>query len=417
MPLLHVVASWPVLLSILALVALPWLASVVAAMVQGLAHRALLRQRGRTLSHSARRWLDTLAERNGMKTRIEVHAGLVEAYFPHADTVGLSPAAANSSHPVHRAMVAHELGHAATASTHPALRALLPAARLAVDGLPHAVAAALITGALVHSLVLLGLAALLTLATVLAHGVVVADEAVASWRARAWLAADPELTDADRAACGKAMDIALGAYAAPAVAWLFLLVLSPAIGVLALSGSPVPSAEPLDATGTWLLLFLGPTLLLHAGLVLAETVRPDPVRTAFQLELRQQRQHQWGFMAGICALVIALGVAGWSDGLHFYIALALAIFVGLEPASVLLRAVLFVPLLILARPLGFGQMLEDAMAGPDVDGDHAPPKALSTLWENPPWFLRGARLLQLAWLPLLSIILVEAWMRVAGAGA
>jgi len=410
MPLMHVVATWPPLLLLLAV---PWVAALAAALAQGLVHKRLLAQ-ARTLSQPARRWLQARAHGEGLSTRIEVHAALAEAYFPHADTVGLSPSAAGSAHPVHRAVAAHELGHAATAGLHPLLRATLPAARLATDGLPYAVAAALLTGALLHSPALLVLALGLGVLTVLAHGVVVLDESLASLRAWRWLQADAELTDADRSACGRAMLVALGAYAAPALAWAVLLALSPLVASIALSGPGLPPAEPLDATGTWLLLFLGPTLLLHAGLVLAETVHPDPVRTAFQLELRQQRQHQWGFMAGICALVVALGVAGWGQGLLFEVALMLAVFVGLEPASVLLRAVLVLPVLIGARAVGAGPALEAALSGPDVADDRAPPQALASLWEDPPWFLRGARLLQLAWIPLIVIVVAQALARTTG---
>lgn len=409
MPFAQLVATWP---SLLLLLALPWVAALLAALAQGLVHKRLL-SRARTLSQPARRWLAAQALGQGMQTRIEVHAALAEAYFPHADTVGLSPRAAGSAHPVHRAVVAHELGHAATAGLHPLLRGALPAARLATDGLPFAVAAALLTGALLQSPGLLLLALGLGALTLLAHGVVLADESLASLRAWTWLRDDAELTAADRTACGQAMLTALGAYAAPALAWLALLVMSPLIASIALSGPALPPAEPLDATGTWLLLFLGPTLALHAGLVLVETVRPEPVKSAFQLELRQQRQHQWGFMAGICALVVALAVAGWGQGLLFEVALAMAIFVGLEPASVLLRAVLVVPVMIGARLVGAGPALESALAGPDVADDRAPPKALASLWESPPWFLRGARLLQLAWLPLVVLVVIEAVIRVA----
>ena len=126
MPFAQLVATWP---SLLLLLALPWVAALLAALAQGLVHKRLL-SRARTLSQPARRWLAAQALGQGMQTRIEVHAALAEAYFPHADTVGLSPRAAGSAHPVHRAVVAHELGHAATAGLHPLLRGALPEARV-----------------------------------------------------------------------------------------------------------------------------------------------------------------------------------------------------------------------------------------------------------------------------------------------
>lgn len=390
--------------------ALPWVISVVAAIGQGIVHRRLLR-RSRTLSSPARRWLEVVVRRSGLATRVEVHAALAEAYFPHVDTVGLSPRAADSAHPVHRAMVAHELGHATTAALHPALRTALPMARLATDGLPFAAAAAVFVGAHHTSPWMLLLGFGLVALTVVAHGVVLLDEGSASLRAWRWLDGDAELTATDRGACRTSMIGALSAYAAPLVGWLGVLAAAPWLGAVALSGGEPPAANPVDATGTWLLLLLAPFLLLHAGLVIAETVRPDPIKSSFHLELRQQRVHQWGFTAGICALLVAIGVSGWGQGAIFELALAMAVFTGLEPATVLLRALLLIPVLVSARLVGLSHVLDDAFDAPETTPD-APPQALANLWEHPPWFLRGARLLQLGWVPLIALVLVQAWVRV-----
>lgn len=398
-----------ILIPLLAVLCVPWAVGLTAALGQGVVQRHLL-SRSRTLGAPARRWLEAFASRQGLSTRVEVHAALAEAYFPHADTVGLSPAAARSAHPVHRAVVAHELGHAATTARSPLLRGLLPAARLATDGLPFGVGAAFLVAVLHDSSTMLGLGLALLVLTVLSHGIVLVDEATASLRAWRWLRDDRELSPEDRDAVATSFLAALSAYAAPFLAWGALLLATPWLASLTLSGSGLPPAEPLDATGTWLLLLLGPALLLHAGLVLTETVRPEPVRSAFQLELRQQRVHQWGFTAGICALLVALGVAAWGEGPVFELAVALAVFTGLEPATVLLRAALLVPVLVLARLVGLGDALDAAFPTTDASGDA--PAALAALWEHPPWFLRAARLTQLAWAPLVLFVVLQSVARV-----
>ncbi|MFK7928343.1 MAG: zinc metallopeptidase [Myxococcota bacterium] len=397
------------LIPLVAILAVPWVLGLLGMGIQGWLQQRWLRA-GRSLSRPARQWLESRATRSGLSTNVEVHATLAEAYFPQTDTVGLSPTAAASAHPVHRAMVAHELGHAATAHLHPLLRTALPAARLAIDGLPFAVSAAILVGALHQSPWLLACGGALLCLTVLAQAVVVADEATASYRAWRWLQADTELTDADVRACTRSLVAALSAYAAPAVGWLALTLAWPLISAFALSGATLPAAEPLDSTGTWLLLFLGPALCLHAGLVVAETCRPEPVQSAFQLGLRQERQHSWGFTAGICALIIAVGVSGWGDGLLFEAALALAVFTGLEPASVLLRALLLLPVYFIAKAAGLGPWMERVFEPPSQN-DEALPAAITALWEAPPWFLRGARLLQLSWVPLVAFVLVQAYLK------
>jgi len=215
--------------------------------------------------------------------------------------------------------------------------------------------------------------------TVLAQAVVVSDEASASYRAWRWLRADPELTDVDIKACTRSLVAALSAYAASALGWLALTLAWPLIAAWALSGASLPAAEPLDSTGTWLLLFLSPALCLHAGLVIAETCRPQPVQSAFQLGLRQERQHSWGFTAGMCALIIAVGVSGWGDGFLFEAVLALAVFTGLEPASVLLRAAVLLPAYFIAKAIGLGPWM-DRVFEPPSHGDEALPAAITPLW-------------------------------------
>jgi Zn-dependent membrane protease YugP len=211
----------PLLLALvlLALLALPWAAGLGAILLQGALHRRLL-ARERHLSTPARHWLRSAADAEGLAVHIEVHEALTEGWFPHARTVGLSPGAADSDHPVHRAMAAHELGHAATTTTLGGLSGLLPTARLLGSGLPFATAAAFVVAALHDSLLAAVGGAVLLGLTALTHGGILLDEALASRRAWAWLARDPELTPADRRACQRAFLTAAAAYATPAAGWL-----------------------------------------------------------------------------------------------------------------------------------------------------------------------------------------------------
>ena len=83
---------------------------------------------------------------------------------------------------------------------------------------------------------------------------------------------------------------ALGAYAAPALAWLALLVMSPLIASIALSGPALPPAEPLDATGA----SLGEPRRYEATdspwVELKETVLFPPQTRIIRLSLRAERE-------------------------------------------------------------------------------------------------------------------------------
>lgn len=398
--------AWLMTLPVLAVLAIPWVLAVAATFAHLEVQRRLLAAPG-TVDRPAEAWLRAAAR--GLGTRIEVHSALPASYFPQVDTIGLPHEAAASLHPIHRAMVAHELGHARVAATHAGLRAAMPIARLLASAAPFATAAAFVVVSIGQHAWAVPFALALLATTAAAHTVVVADEAAASWLADRALRADRALSSATLAAARRGLLAALAAYAAPCVGWVALLAASPALVGLALHGHALPPAEPLDATGAWMVLFLSPFLLLQAGLVLAETVRPEPVASAFQLALRQERGQGWGFIGGLCAFAIAVPVAGWSDAPGFRIAVGLALFTAMQPLTVLLRAVVVTAVVAVAGLLGLD--VGGAATVPGTGRELHAPRALAALFERPGVALRVARLAQLAWVPLLVGV---AWVVAAG---
>jgi len=252
-------------------------------------------------------------------------------------------------------------------------------------------------------------ASLATLAA-LAHGLVLTDEAGASWRAWRWLHQDPTLNGRDLDVCRTSILSALGSYAAPVVAWALVAALAAWWMPHALSADAVRAANPNDATGTWIFIFFVPILLLQAGYVVATVVRPEPVRSSFRLEMVAQRDNQWSFIAGLCVALLVLGLHDHLSGPAWVLALALAAFVAVGPASVLLRVLLIVPVLAVGNLFGLSERLEALWPSKQPD-DTPSPHAVVSLYENPPWYLRGGRLLQLAWLPLAAMVILQAVAR------
>jgi Zn-dependent membrane protease YugP len=388
-----------------ALLSLPWVFSAIAAVIQTRVHQRLT-GRGQELAIPARRWVEALARRSALPTRIEVHPSLSEAYFPHADIVGLSPEAAHGVRPAHRAVVAHELGHAATLAAWPVFRTLAPLFRLLADALPHAATAAAVVAAIHGSPWMAWLTAVLVGATAVVWLGVAADEAAATRRAWRWLGADPHLGGEGRHLAFQALTAAFLAYAAPTGAWAGLALASPWWLAHLVGSSEVLVAQPLFAGGVFVVGVL-PFLALHTGLVCTEAIRPEPVASAFHLEQRAERDSSWAFTAGACVAVIAGSAMTNGTSVTFELCLAAALFVASGPASMAGRAALLLPIWLCTRALG--RWTDEPSWGTARGGAEDAPRALAGLWERPPWSLRAARLTGLAWVPLLAAISWIAW--------
>jgi Zn-dependent membrane protease YugP len=82
-------------------------------------------------AETAEAWLRSVVARRGMSVDVTVKAGWIDGYIPGAHCIGLADTTATSTHPVHHAVAAHELGHAVNILRHPVLPQLLPALRIA----------------------------------------------------------------------------------------------------------------------------------------------------------------------------------------------------------------------------------------------------------------------------------------------
>ena len=110
---------------------MPWLLAAAAGLVQLQLQRRLEGQSYTPLDETAVDWVQKKLDSLRMKTSVEVQNDGLDGYWPDADCIRLSTLTACSVHPLHHAIVAHELGHALHTSAHASLRVILPAIRVA----------------------------------------------------------------------------------------------------------------------------------------------------------------------------------------------------------------------------------------------------------------------------------------------
>jgi hypothetical protein len=88
----------------------------------------------------------------------------------------------------------------------------------------------------------------------------------------------------------------------------------------------------------------------------------------------------------------------------------MALFAGLQPLTLLVRALAALALVGAATAVG---LRLDSLVGPGPATGrelHAP-RALASLFERPGLAVRGARLAQLAWVPLIVAVFAVVWSR------
>lgn len=382
---------WTLLLLV---ISLPTLVSALALA----AHERTARVRGPWLALPAGPWLEGIVRRLGLAVPIEVQpAGTPDAYWPNTGAIGLSARTWGSCRAGAFAIAAHELGHALTASR-PLLGTILPAARLA-SGLAWRTFAAAAVVALLGTPEALPLALLALVGSVLAAGLVCADEVLASRTALRLLEADPRLRrglpHARVAVAG-----AGAAYVLEAAARLGVLLAWPAVARLA-SGAPTLPTAPSTAALWWLVGLL-PFLAVRTLHGLRQVVDPEPVDSDLQLASVAHREAvlELGTGAGIAVLV--LGVHATSSDAPFVVALVLALAAALGPLAGLARVVL-------AAPFAAPRDARDVGFPPLGRGQDLPP-ALMALWSDPPWYVRTGWLASLGYLPLL-VALAQALTR------
>lgn len=399
---MHTLTLWG---SLLGACSLPLLLSAAALAVQSRRDRA---DPGEPLPQAAGRWLRELVARRGDDVQVEVHPHTgVDAYWPGTGAIGLSDRTFGSQLPTAYAIAAHELGHAMNMAHSPLVADLLPTARLARTFAFRAFAGGLLCSALFASPWLLVLAAGFLALSIASSAIILADERMASRHGLALLRADRRVPAAAVAVAERSMRGAFQVYAAAMVGELVVAASLPWLaGLLDGLAPPVAEGGPW-APAVWVMVFFVPALLLRAAHVLHQVLKPEPVRSDFRLFTVMHREAQWEFLAGFAVLLVVLGLHAFVAGPVGQLATVLATTTAVGPVGGLLRALVLVPVLLVAWRLGWlDQTDEDLVLIPEARGAEAAP-ALMALYSDPPWYLRVSWMTHVAYLPMLLLLVVE----------
>lgn len=379
----------------LVVAAIPSLATVV-----GLLGCWLESQRtGPVLPEAAGPWLEELLRRVRWPVRVEVvPADSPDGYWPHTATIGLSERTFGGVRPGDWAVAAHELGHAQNLFARPSMTWLLPGARFCATLGWRLCLGGLLSAALFGEPVAAQVALVALCASVLANVVVCADEIAASRRALAWLAADPRVSTAAHGRARDAMAAAATTYVLGGVGQLAILLawtslVARIVGTAALPGSP-------SDLGVWLVMVVTPLVALRAGLVAWQVAVPEPVPSELDLFALLAREAKWETTCALGVLAMVLALHGAIGGPEVAVAAAIAATVALGPVLGLVLALLMLPLVVFRRlwPIPVVRTAVLRRARDDV------PQAMLAMWADPPWTLRIAWLMPLAYLPLVSVV-------------
>ena len=390
---------------ILGVAALPFLLSAAALLLtQFWQHR---RPTGHRLPQSAGPWLAEQLSQHAPSVGLEIHnqEGL-DAFFPGVDAIGLSDRTWNGRTIAQRTIAAHELGHAINITRSPLLATWLPIARLATEGAWKAFIAALLVGALFQSTWVLWLAWCSALLAVIAGLVVLADEGNASLHGYEILRSDRSTPASE---LGRAIDAMRDAFSLYASIWtgqMLTLIAWPLIRDVALDGAGVPLAQTASAPAMWLLFLAMPFLILRAVHVVSQIWRPEPVGSEFRLFTVMQREAQWEFLTGFTILIIAVALYDQASGPIFLLSMILAVMTALGPLSAVGRASVLFPILLLMRKFTRREQADDEALFPETRPEGAAP-ALMALYDDPPWYLRMSWAANLAYLPLVLVLVAK----------
>ncbi|MFT4627591.1 MAG: hypothetical protein ACI8PZ_006277, partial [Myxococcota bacterium] len=123
---------------------------------------------------------------------------------------------------------------------------------------------------------------------------------------------------------------------------------------------------------------------------------PEPVTTGFRLFATLHRDSSWESMIGLLALGLVVGLHGLSSGPVWVACLWGAAFTAVGPAAAVVRGLVLMPVLAVLASSG------DPSGGGGPSPDRPPP-ALLALYDRPPWYVRVAWAIGLAWLPLVAL--------------
>jgi len=386
-------------------VALPFLISAAAlTLTQYRQHR---RERGALLPASAGDWLSKQVKRYAPSVEVQLHSqeGL-DAYFPGVDAIGLSQRTWNGRHIEQWTIAAHELGHAVNIGRSPEMASLLPIARLATDAAWRGFAAAFLVGALFGSSWVLGIAWTFALCAVLAGAVVLADEASASIKAMEILREERAVPADELGRAFADMRDAFSLYAAIWVGQVLVLIWWPVLQSTAVIGTGVEMTQDWSIPALWLFFVLMPFFLLRAAHVVTQIWSPEPVGSEFRLFTVMQREAQWEFFTGFFILVIVAGLYDHASGPVFVLSVTLAAMTAIGPLSAVGRALVLFPILLTLRKYTQREQADDEALFPETRPEGAAP-ALMALYNNPPWYLRLSWVTNLAYLPLVIVLVAQ----------
>ena len=279
-------------------------------------------------------------------------------------------------------------------------------ARLCTEAAWRAFTAALLVGALFGSAWVLDIAWLGAVLTVLAGGIVLADEGAASWRAWKILHADLSVPTGELDRSIRHLKDAFSLYAALWIGQVLVLLAWPLIHSSAVAGNGVTLTGVVSAPAMWLLFLLMPFLVLRTAQVVSQIWRPEPVGSEFRLFTVMQREAQWEFLTGFSILIIAAALYDHAAGPVFVLSLILAVMTAIGPLSAVGRALVLFPILLALRRLTRREQADDEALFPETRPEGAAP-ALMALYNNPPWYLRVSWVANLAYLPLVLVLVAQ----------
>lgn len=363
------------------------------------------RRPGPSLPEAAGPWLEALLRRSRSPVTVEVvPAEAPDAYWPNVGTIGISERTFAGTRPKDWAVAAHELGHAHNLAAHPWMPWLLPGTRLWSALGWRLCVAGLLAAALFGEPIAANVALVALITSVLATAVVCADEIAASRRALRWIGLDPRVSTEARGRSRDAMMTAAAAYVLGGVGQLLILGAWPVLVERVLGEVGLPRT-PSDL-GIWLVIAVTPVVALRAGLVSYQVLVPEPVPSELDLWAILAREAKWETVCAVGVLSMVLALHGAVTGPAVAVASAVAGSVALGPVVGLVAGLSMLPLVVARRVRGARpeRIVYLRRARDDV------PEAMLAMWANPPWYLRVAWLMPLAYLPLVSILAFHlAW--------
>ncbi len=377
-------------------------------------------------------WLVAEIARRGLALKVVVdpHSGDEgDSFYPAAKTLVLSREVYGKRDASFWAVAAHELGHALVYTRSNFLRALFFTARVGVSALPQAGILLLLGNVLYGFPPIDHVAFSLLKWSLVAHAIVLFDEATASVLARRILAGDARVGARARGLALTRLGAAFSTYFAAFVGQVVLVWRSDWI-IARIEREPHDvMAAPLEGTALGFVLGTGLGVVALAIAVAAHELRPGNSPT---LDVAMRRQRAWGWVdvgRGLLAIIVVGCVWNQPHGMLLALACIGAVFasqgllglIGMI-ASFLIDfavAIVIAPFaLVGALFRALGRSRDSTTAGPPPPTAPIPPAAearfdemLFASYNDPPWYRRvsavGGAVLHLGFVAIVSWLLLR----------